>query len=403
MGPRVNRRETRVRGRDESRNARIAVVGPLSRPAGALEFGGNATDCDVLLKTLDELGVPAVGVDTSVRRGARPIKPVLRLLRCLLAATRARPDATLVFASAGLGLWEKSLWCRLFRGMGSTAVLSVRSGRFYEAEPGAITRRLRQLQLKSADLILCQCRSQREYLVSRGLAQSNRCKVLENWTATARLLELPMGRPRDPGPLRLLYMGAIEKGKGLDDLLEALRLTHPLLPGGCRLLVAGSGRMVPALLSAGESDLRGRVRLVGVVTGESRTRLFEWADVAVLPSHSEGLSNFLVEALAAGIPVITTDVGCSRDVLREAGAGELVPAHRPDLLAAALVTMAGDSDRLREFGVNARRLAEKRFGARKQIASLLAMLGVEPPARLAADRVSRESPLEERRPSGWRG
>jgi sugar transferase (PEP-CTERM/EpsH1 system associated) len=82
----------------------------------------------------------------------------------------------------------------------------------------------------------------------------------------------------------------------------------------------------------------------------------------VLPSLAEGISNTILEAMASGLPIVATRVGGNPELVEEGLTGRLVPAADPLSLAAAMQSYYADRERCRAHGVNARRVAEQRFG-----------------------------------------
>jgi glycosyltransferase involved in cell wall biosynthesis len=82
------------------------------------------------------------------------------------------------------------------------------------------------------------------------------------------------------------------------------------------------------------------------------------AHVACLPSHAEGLSNAVIEAMAASLPVVATSVGGNVELVEEAVTGHLVPAHRPAFLADRLSALLVAPDRARKLGSRGRARVE---------------------------------------------
>jgi glycosyltransferase involved in cell wall biosynthesis len=85
------------------------------------------------------------------------------------------------------------------------------------------------------------------------------------------------------------------------------------------------------------------------------------ADLFVLPSLSEGISNALLEAMAQGLPCIATDIPGNRDLIRDGETGLLVPTGDPGALAQRIALLAGDEGLRASLGRAARRLVEVRF------------------------------------------
>lgn len=110
---------------------------------------------------------------------------------------------------------------------------------------------------------------------------------------------------------------------------------------------------------ARDLGLSAAVRFVG--HHENVADLLAASDVFVLSSHSEGLSNTILEAMAAGLPVVATHVGGADELVTPGVNGLLVPKNNPDALAAAIADVLADPTRRRQMGVESRRIVETRF------------------------------------------
>jgi glycosyltransferase involved in cell wall biosynthesis len=85
-------------------------------------------------------------------------------------------------------------------------------------------------------------------------------------------------------------------------------------------------------------------------------------DVAVLPSRAEGMSNAVLEYMAAGRPIVATAVGATPELIADGEHGLLVPPDDPARLADALDRLLRDPDLARRLGAAARRRARDRYG-----------------------------------------
>ncbi|SFO77139.1 Glycosyltransferase involved in cell wall bisynthesis [Geodermatophilus dictyosporus] len=149
------------------------------------------------------------------------------------------------------------------------------------------------------------------------------------------------------------------------------------VPGDCVLLVAGDGPNRPAIEALhADLGLGDRVRLLG--NRSDVPRLLAAADVATLASDWEGLPVFVLEAMAAGRPVVATAVDGLTEVLRDGG-GLLVPPGAPEDLAAALGRVLTDHDARTAASEAARRTIAERYDpvqmTRRYDALLRALLG----------------------------
>lgn len=151
-------------------------------------------------------------------------------------------------------------------------------------------------------------------------------------------------RPRDrnaareqlglpPGPLAL-YVGNLKPEKGVLDLGKAWAAVLRRVPDAT-LVVVGDGPL-QGELKAMTDPLGERVRLIARQPLELVPAYMAAAEILVLPSHSEGTPNVVLEALASGRRVVATAVGGVPDLITNAKLGALVPPRDPDALADAL-------------------------------------------------------------------
>ena len=157
---------------------------------------------------------------------------------------------------------------------------------------------------------------------------------------------------------RLIIVGRQEKGKGVETVLRALPLLSNDFPD-LRLDVVGDGPALPEFKRlADDLFLSGRVVFHGGVDHSSVMKLLQQADLFCFPTKSEGFPKAVVEAMACGLPVITTRVSVLPQIIGD-GAGLLLGENTPAALAAAARECLADSNRYRAMSDQARRVAQK--------------------------------------------
>lgn len=125
-------------------------------------------------------------------------------------------------------------------------------------------------------------------------------------------------------------------------------------------VIAGDGPLRPELEHlAADLGLADCVRFLGA--RDDVPDLLAAMDVFALTSRSEGMSNTVLEAMAAGLPVLATRVGGNPELVDEGVTGELVPPQQPDALADALLVLGHDPGRRRRMGAAARARVEQKF------------------------------------------
>ncbi|MBI2881128.1 MAG: glycosyltransferase [Candidatus Tectomicrobia bacterium] len=199
-----------------------------------------------------------------------------------------------------------------------------------------------------------------------------------------RTLMIPLGVNVDPPPARphrssppgdgvtVLFLGRLHPKKGIELLLDAaarLVRRHPL-----RIILAGEGapRYVRGLRRrVRELGLDPVVTFPGFVNGAGKRELLSAADLFVLPSLDENFGLSVVEAMAAGLPVIVSDkVGVAKEIQR-AGAGRVIPCETV-ALETTLDGLARDPVERETLGRNAARLARDKFSWDTVVPQLIA-------------------------------
>ncbi len=167
--------------------------------------------------------------------------------------------------------------------------------------------------------------------------------------------------------------GRFSPEKGFDVLLDAAAMALRADPHA-GLVVFGDGDLRPLLeAQIARLNLAERVRLPGFIA--DLDHLLPAADIVALPSHSEGLPNVLLEAAAAGVPVVATRVGGVPEVVTDGETGLLVPPADPAALAAALGRLLADEPCQRRFGAAGRRAMHAGFTFAAQAAAYADLLG----------------------------
>lgn len=158
----------------------------------------------------------------------------------------------------------------------------------------------------------------------------------------------------DGSGVRLLYVGRVSREKDLDVLVQSFRdLRNDNLP--VQLSIVGHGPYSKAL----EEQLPDAC-FTGYLTGEELARAYASADIFVFPSTTDTFGNVIIEAQAAGLPVIVSDEGGPKELVREGETGLITKARDPVDFAQAIRRLVAD-DALREaMGAAARATVENR-------------------------------------------
>jgi glycosyltransferase involved in cell wall biosynthesis len=246
---------------------------------------------------------------------------------------------------------------------GARVVLHVHGSTFavFHAGLPRPARALLGWSMRRADAVIALGSFWRDYLVSRVGLDPARVHVMANAVppASARAVGAPGTRCAS---CALLFLGRLGARKGTPDLLRALAALRDAGQTNWHLTCAGDGDIEGSRHQAAMLGLADSVTFTGWVD-EARARgLLAAADALVLPSHHEGLPMAILEAMAHGLPVVTTPVGAIADVIKDGRNGLLVAPGDIAALQAALARIITSPAERQAMGVAGRADVTARHG-----------------------------------------
>lgn len=250
------------------------------------------------------------------------------------------------------------------------ARLTRSSGVVYTAHGRYSSSRLGKLMFRRGglvDRVVCVSEDARRVAIEKGGVAPSRVVTLINGVdvdrfgeaKTGEATDLPAGKPAVGIVARLT---PVKDHRNLFRAFAAVLETYP----SARLYVVGDGE-IRAELEDDVADLGigGGVTFLG--NRHDVPALLRRFDVFVLSSYSEGLSITLLEAMAAGRPIVATDVGGNPEVVEDGKTGLVVPVRDPGALARAIVWMIEHPDRAREMGERGRERVRAEFGVEAMV------------------------------------
>lgn len=282
---------------------------------------------------LDELR-PAVNiVDLGTRRASLSVFALARYMR------RERPRsmlstlgyANIVFIISGL-LAQRP--CRLV--VREANVVRKPTGKWIDKFRSRIIIGLMRMLYPCADAVVAICNDVLQSMQAAGVNIHNRTVVIGNPIdlMPPALTSNPMDYLPKPCPPFICSIGRLSESKGFDILLSAfskVQDTH------LNLVILGEGPLRNLLVRQARTlGIEDRVHMPGFV--KNPRKILQKAELFVLSSRWEGFVNVLLEALATGVPVVSTDCpGSPNDILEGGAHGRLVPYDDPEALAAAII------------------------------------------------------------------
>ena len=302
---------------------------------------------------LDALGIPVSACDKRQGFDLRALARARQLVRNhateVLHTHNAVAHYQAVCATYGLGMRQV---INTRHGMGGNQRAARREWLYRRA-------------LASTDTVVAVCEAARTDAVKRGIVPMAKTRVVPNGiqvgsfqtvsTAMHRRLQLLLGLPAQT---RLIgTVGRLNWAKDQAGLIRAFRRVNEQLPHTALLLI-GEGELRKDLeVRAAEEGVTDRVHFLG--DRNDVHELLQGLDLFVLSSVSEGYSLALLEAGAAALPIVATDVGGNGEIIRDGETGRLVPASDPAALAQAMLALLRDSSQAQLLGRAARAWVEQ--------------------------------------------
>ena len=304
-----------------------------------------------LREASEALGVRFIPL-RNVRRSISPLRDLAGLVELTRLLRRERPD--ILHASSS----KAGVLGRLAGGLARVPIrIFTVHGWAFAAHSGVASRLYRgadRLVEPLTTVTICVSEREREAGVAAGTCTPERTVVIPNAVDVAAAPRATSSGRERP---RILAVGRLKAPKDFPTLVRAL---GELPPDSFEAVIVGDGPDRPGLEEEIQArGLAGRVRLAG----ERRDvpELLADADVFVLPSRSEGHPVSVLEAMAAGLPVVASRVGGVPEQVSDGETGLLVAPGDPLELAAALGRLAADPSLRRRLGAAGRARAEQAF------------------------------------------
>ena len=292
-----------------------------------------------------------------------------------------------VHIASDASFWRKACFIVPARALGVPYVLHMHGGdfgRFYAERCGPLAKRFLRRVYREAEVVIALTGEWREAI--RAVVPEARVVVVPNPVEIPRAPAAP-----DAAAPRVTYLGVVKEAKGVYELLRAwpaIVAAHPK----ARLTLAGSGEIERARALAEALGVAASVELPGWTGGEAKARLLAGTTVFVLPSHFEALPMSLLEAMAAGLPVVATRVGGIPDALEDGRDGVLVAPKDEAALAREIDALLADPGRRALLALAARRRAAEEFSVAAVVPRIEAIWARHAPSAERTSGASRACP-----------
>jgi glycosyltransferase involved in cell wall biosynthesis len=363
----------------QSERPRVLVIGPRRGSTG-----GVAMFTDILLASRLNENFELIHLETTRTAAgsgkADTLAPInflyfarqyLRLLWILLAR---RPRIVHLPITSGISFWKACAFLSLARFWGVPTIGHLHGATFHLFFESSGSRKRGWIagNLRGVSTVIALSEGWRRFLLE---SVSDRLNVVvvpntieTDFARWAERVERPAGR----SGVMVLYLGRLWSRKGVVDSLRAAPRVRERAPG-TRFVFAGEPTNVAdreeierACAAAGGEG----IEFPGAVSGDAKRRLFAEADIFLLPSFVENQPIAVLEAMAAGLPLVVTPVGSMPEFLEEGRNALFVQPGDPEEIASKLTELAARPELRRSMGEANRAKFRDEFGPERMVARL---------------------------------
>lgn len=324
-----------MNGTVEKSKKRVLFIGSFKTKGDSGNVGGQMFACNSLVNSELKKDFDWVLLDTTSKTNlersfiSRLYYAFLRIIKSIYFLLFKDVDVVMAFCAGGYSFLEKGLILRIAKFLNKKTIIAPRSGHLIDdvnSSEGFRTKVKRILD--SCDYIICQGTYWKEYFTGEFAVPESKAVVISNWI---ELNSYDSQKTAVGNPMRILFLGAIDKKKGIWDLFDSIK---QLRNENIIVDIAGNGPEFQKLeRMIEEENLGHKINLLNWIYGEDKKKILNEADILILPSYREGCPNVILEAMASKTAIIASNVGAIPDLIKSDENGFLINPGDADAIA----------------------------------------------------------------------
>jgi glycosyltransferase involved in cell wall biosynthesis len=307
------------------------------------------------------------------------------IIRFAVEISTNRPVIVHAHMSMRGSFWRKALLFSMARLAHVKFILHLHGSEFrsYVDSSSPATRKAISWVICGADTVVVLSESWLHY-VSNKFPRAN-CKVVRNFSPVEYTFSAV---PAEEGRQSVVMLGRVGRRKGIYTLIDAVRVLRDS-DVSLMVYVGGDGDISEAVEYASASGVGGYFKFLGWIGPEEKADLLRHASMLVLPSFDEGLPLCLLEAMWAGVPIVSTNVGGIPDLITTNLHGVLVNPGKSSELASAMQKILVNRDLGVQFAFNARRNVEANYSREDALSRLIVIYTSEDNADVGGESAAK--------------
>lgn len=291
---------------------------------------------------------------------------VIVYFKFLFVLLKIKPNIIHVHTAAYRSFWKNTGIIYISKLFDKKVIMHLHSGHFSDFYEKSTFRNKRIINkvLHRCDKLICLSSGWKDYYVQTFDLDPNKIEVVTN---AIFVDEYVTSRENRSSYLNLLYIGSLTENKGLKDLVEIAKDLKRKYDNKFKFTIIGNGPLYKYIKEE-KMEHNLNIELCGELSGNEKTQEFKKADILFLPSYFEGMPLCILEGLAAGHVIISTNVGAIPEVVKENENGYLFQPG--DIEKAVSIIMNLNQTKLEEISENNQRYAQKYYDFQQLAKSL---------------------------------
>ena len=261
-----------------------------------------------------------------------------------------------IHSAAYSSFYRTNIFMNLAKIFQKKVILHIHAGDFKEFYKKSSNKSFIIKELNRCDKIIVLSNSWEEWFSFIGI---NKTKI----TVLNNIVDYPVIKKEDEKHKKItfLFLGKIEKLKGIFDLLSVITENKKLLENKILLRIGGSDENNQLQQYIKNNKLSKIVTFLGWVSGDKKIEELNKADIYILPSYFEGLPISIIESLSYGLPVIATPVGGISEIVHPGENGILVTPGNLEEIKNSLLFFVNNQDKIELYGNQSKKIASNFF------------------------------------------
>lgn len=358
------------------KKTKVLLVGPVPPPLGGIPIYVDNLLNSTLLNQNCNLQLFNTTIPTTVRRfekrnersyssflsdGVVPgIKLFFHVFYTFFSYTKSlileNPSIVQVFTSSFWGFWRSCTYILIAKLLNRNVIFHLLNAiDIFWKESSGFSRFLMRYVMNRCDVLLVQSQVIKKFVES---ISSTKVIAIYNGVETGKFKNEISKKNYSNMKVQVVFVGGLSKNKGVFDIIQAARLIQN---NQVHFLFVGKGDTGEFKEHARFKSVDGKVKFTGEISEDEKIKLLSESDIFVLPSYAEGQPVAILEAMSAGLPIISSSVGSIPEIVRDGENGFLIEPGDIKNLAGKIKLLAKNLEIRKSISINNYKIARERY------------------------------------------